>query len=93
MALRQVDVNHGFAQVGVAEQQLDGAQVGSGFQKMSGEAVSKSVRMQRLVDSGAFGGFPTGVPDDLVADGIGSFDCRWQGALIVADHSSPGKRA
>src|SRR5580765_4709561 len=29
MALRQVDVNHGFAQVGVAEQQLDGAQVGA----------------------------------------------------------------
>ena len=25
MALRQMDVNHGFAQVGVAEQQLDGA--------------------------------------------------------------------
>ena len=24
--------------------------------------------MQRLVDAGAFGGFPTGVPDDLVAD-------------------------
>jgi hypothetical protein len=26
--------------------------------------------MNRLVDSGAFGGFPTGVPDDLVADGV-----------------------
>ena len=26
--------------------------------------------MQRLVDSRAFGGFPTGVPDDLVADGV-----------------------
>ena len=39
MALRQMDVNHGFAQVGVAEQQLDGAQVGSGFEEMSGEAV------------------------------------------------------
>ena len=65
-----MDVNHGFAQVGVAEQQLDGAQVGSGFEEMSGEAVAKSVRMQRLVDSGAFGGFPAGVPDDLVADGV-----------------------
>jgi hypothetical protein len=39
MALRQVDVNHGFAQVGMAEQQLDGAQVGAGFDQMSGEAV------------------------------------------------------
>ena len=54
MALRQVDVNHGFAQVGVAEQQLDGAQVGAGFEEMCGEAVSKSVRMQRFVDSRAF---------------------------------------
>jgi hypothetical protein len=26
--------------------------------------------MQRLVDSGALGGFPAGVPDDLVADGV-----------------------
>ena len=54
----------------MAEQQLDGAQVGAGLEEMCGEAVSKSVRMQRLVDSGAFGGFPTGVPDDLVADGV-----------------------
>ena len=44
MALRQMDVNHRFAQVGVAEQQLDGAQVGAGFEQMCGEAVAKSVR-------------------------------------------------
>jgi hypothetical protein len=54
----------------VAEQQLDGPQVGASFEQMCGEAVSKSMRMQRLVDSGALGGFPTGVPDDLVADGV-----------------------
>ena len=57
MTLRQVEVNHGLAQVGVAEQQLDGAQVGAGFEEMCGEAVSKSVRMQRLVYSCALGGF------------------------------------
>jgi hypothetical protein len=34
-----VDVNHGFTQVGVAEQQLDGAQVGAGFEKMGSEAM------------------------------------------------------
>jgi len=70
MALREVDVNHGFAQIGVTEQQLDGAQVGAGFQQVCGEAVSQRVRMQRLVDSGALGGLTTGVPDDLVADGV-----------------------
>ena len=47
MALRQVEVNHRLAQVGVAEQQLNGAQVGAGFEQMCGEAMSKSVGMQR----------------------------------------------
>ena len=70
MALRQADVNHGFAQVGVAEQQLDGAQVGAGFHQMGGEAVPPSVRMQRLFDSGALGGLTTGVPDDFVTDRV-----------------------
>ena len=85
MALRQMDVNHGFAQVGVAEQQLDGAQVGSGFEEMSGEAVPQSVRMQRLIDSGAFSGFPTGVPDDLVAD-------RSVGRVMRATREQPNGR-
>jgi hypothetical protein len=39
VALRQVDVNHRLAQVGVAEQQLDGAQIGAGFEQMCGEAM------------------------------------------------------
>jgi len=34
VALRQVNVNHRFAQVGVPEQQLDGAQVGAAFEQM-----------------------------------------------------------
>jgi hypothetical protein len=49
MALRQVDVNHGFAQVGVAEQQLDGAQVGSGFEEMSGEAVAQGLLILLMI--------------------------------------------
>jgi len=40
MALRQVEVNHRLTQVGVAEQQLNGAQVGAGFEQMRGEAVA-----------------------------------------------------
>ena len=70
MALRHVDVDHGLAQVGVAEEQLDRAQVGAGLQQMGGEAMAQRMRMQRLVDAGALGGFTTGVPDDLVADGV-----------------------
>src|SRR5215475_2884999 len=37
---------------------------------MGSEAVSQGVRMEGLVDFRAFGGFPTGMPDDLVADGV-----------------------
>ena len=40
MALREVDVNHGFAQVEVTEQQLDGTQIRTGFEQVSGEAVA-----------------------------------------------------
>src|SRR5689334_3702337 len=54
----------------MAEQQLDGAQVRAGFEQMGGETVSQSVRMQRLVDSGALSGLPTGMPDHLVANRI-----------------------
>ena len=54
----------------MAEQQLNGAQVGAAFEQMRGEAMAQRVRMQRLVDAAALGGFPAGVPDDLVADGV-----------------------
>jgi hypothetical protein len=39
MTLRQVNVDHRLAQVGVAEQELDGAQIGAAFEQMRGEAV------------------------------------------------------
>ena len=69
----------------MAEQQLDGAQVGAAFEQMGGEAMSKSVGMQRLVDAGAFGGFPAGVPDDLVAD-------RGVGGVMRAAREQPNGR-
>jgi len=40
MALREVDVDHRLTQVGVAEQQLNRAQVGAAFDQMSGEAMA-----------------------------------------------------
>src|ERR1039457_7077873 len=36
---------------------------------MGGEAMPQGVRMQRLADAGALGGFAASVPDNLVADG------------------------
>src|ERR1039458_7452498 len=40
-----------------------------GLKQMGGEAMPQGVRMQRLADAGALGGFAASVPDNLVADG------------------------
>ena len=50
-------------EVAMAEQDLDGAQVGAGFKKMCGETMSQGVRMDMpVVESGAFGGDLAGAP-------------------------------
>jgi hypothetical protein len=49
VALRKVDVNHRLAQVGVAEQQLDGAQIGAGFEQMCGEAMSQGLLVLLMI--------------------------------------------
>src|SRR5207248_9563380 len=56
-------------QVAMPQQHLDGAQVGAGFEQMSGEAVAQSVRMDVFVlKAGAFGGPLTGNPENLGGD-------------------------
>ena len=55
MSLGKMDVHHRLAQVGMAEQQLDRAQVGAAFEQMCGEAVSKRVGVQRFVHAAALG--------------------------------------
>jgi hypothetical protein len=44
-----VDVNHRLAQVGVAKQQLDGAQIGAGFEQMCGEAMSEDLPILLMI--------------------------------------------
>jgi len=39
-----MDVDHRLAQIGVPEQQLNGAQVGASFEQMGGEAMSTMPR-------------------------------------------------
>jgi hypothetical protein len=39
MALGEVQVDGGFFQIAMAQQDLDGAQIRAGFQQMSGEAM------------------------------------------------------
>src|ERR1039458_10383684 len=69
MAPGEMDVDHRLPQIGVAEEQLYGAQVGAGFEQMRGEAMPQRMRMQRLADACALGGFAASVPDNFVADG------------------------
>ena len=53
MPARQVQVDRGVLQVAMAEQQLNGAQIGAGFEQVSGEAVAQGVGVDVLAEAGA----------------------------------------
>jgi len=77
-AVDDVRVDHRRADVLVAEQGLDGADVRPGFEEVRGEAVAERVAGRALVEGGGRGG---------VADGL------LQGGLVeVMEHESPGRR-
>src|SRR6478736_4038751 len=65
-----MDVNHRLPQIGVAQEKLNRAQVGAGFQQVGGEAVTQGVRMKGFAHVSTFGGLTTRVPDHLVANRI-----------------------
>jgi hypothetical protein len=65
---RKVQIDHRMFELDVAEQELNGAQVGAGFQQMSGVGMSKQVGVYALVDAGPLGGELAGVPDHLWGD-------------------------
>ena len=56
-------------QILMTEQKLDGAQVGAGFQQVSGPAMSNQVRACGLTDACLLGGLDARLPHRLVADG------------------------
>ena len=56
MAARQVQVDRGVGKLGVAKQHLDGAQIGTSFEKVSCEAVSQRVRRHPFLDPSGLGG-------------------------------------
>ena len=69
--MREVQVDRRLFQIAMAQQHLDGAQVGTGFEQMRGKAVAQSVGMDVLMfKAGAFGGLLTGTPQDLGGDRI-----------------------
>ena len=63
MSLGQMQINRSYFEVAMTEQYLDGAQVRAGFEKVCGEAMSQSVRMDvPVIEAGAFGGDLAGTP-------------------------------
>src|SRR5208337_2224951 len=73
MAPGQVQIDGGMSELGVSEKNLNGAQVGAGFQHVCCEAVPQSVRRYMLSDPGTLGGLVHGLPDDLLCNGhVGS---------------------
>ena len=45
----KMDVNHRFPQIGVAQQKLNRAQVGAGFQQVGGEAVPEGLLVLLMI--------------------------------------------
>ena len=70
MALRKMQIDGGLFQIAVAQQDLNGAQIGACFEQMSGEAVTQRVAMDLFLDAGSLGGLLAGVPDGLGVDGL-----------------------
>ena len=70
MALRKMQIDGGLFQIAVAQQDLNGAEIGAGFEQVSGEAVTQRVGMNLFLDAGSLGGFPAGVPDGFGVDGL-----------------------
>ncbi len=66
MPLGQMQVNGRYFKVSMAEQDLDRAQVGTGFKKVGRETVAQSVGMDApVIEASSFGGNLAGGPEDF----------------------------
>src|ERR1700678_3163086 len=88
-----MQVDRSYFEVSMTEQDLNGAQVGAGFKKMCGKAMTQSVRMDApLIKARTFSGDLAGSPGDLGGNGI---TCRVpavareQPLLRLAPETSP----
>src|SRR6202167_2143921 len=88
-----MQVDRSYFEVSMAEQDLNGAQVGAGFKKMCGEAMTQSVRVDApILKARTFSSDLAGSPEDLGGDGI---TCRVpavagkQPLLRLAPETSP----
>src|ERR1035438_4188557 len=72
----QVQIPGCHLQILMAEQKLDGAQVGTGFEQMRGPGMANQVRRNSLTNAGLLRCLGACQPHDLVADGL----------LVIAMH-------
>src|SRR6202167_975670 len=70
VALGEMEIEGGMFKPLVAHQQLNGAQVGTGFEQMGREAMAQRVGMNLPGQSCALGCYTAGVPDGLIRDGL-----------------------
>src|SRR5580700_6319409 len=76
------------AETAMAEQQLDGAQIGAGFQQMHREGVAQRMRGNRLADAAQQPHCPAGVFDGgwidrLAGSSAGKQPLSWTGAVPI----------
>src|SRR5277367_2762614 len=71
MPLRQMQVAAGRLQIGMAQQELNGTQVGAGFEQVRSEAVPQGMRVDTFIQSRACGCLLHRVPYALGCDEIG----------------------
>src|SRR5271163_1307950 len=78
MPLGEMEIDGRILEPLMAHQQLNGAQVGAGFEEMRRKAVPQHVRMDLLRECGACSRDAASVPDGLVRDGLidAALTCR-----------------
>jgi chorismate synthase len=70
VTLRKVEIDGGLFQIVMAQQDLNGVQVGTRFQQVGGEAVAEHVGINFLFNAGTAGGVLAGVARGLGIDGL-----------------------
>ena len=70
MTLREMQVDGGFFQVVMSEEDLNGAQVSAVFEQVSGKTVTKGVRMNLVLEAGMLRRAMAGMPHGPGADGV-----------------------
>ena len=70
VAVREMQIDGGVFQVRMAEKQLNGSQISTGFQVVRGKTVAQRVRSDFFLEACTNGGLFADVPDGLIGDGL-----------------------